>query len=1067
MNIITSKIIISLLTLFMTTPSQAAPTAANFTHAEICKGTSFQGSLTGLVSGGLPPYNSYTITTAVSQGTLSLTAATGQFTYTAIAAPTNTAPFFRWDVKDALNTTSNVATYTIKVGNTVSAQTVRGCAGATITGTLSATAGTGPYTFAIVTNPTKGAVNLTGANNATFIYVPNSPPAFTSDSFVFNAIDAAGCASNANATVTIQSGSFTGNFTVNTSNVICAGSSISSTLSGHNTQGVAPFTYAIVTPPSQGTLTLASGFTGNGNFTYTSNSPFSGLNDTFTYTITDSNGCISNTATVTILVGLAFCNGLNCSNPRTFKNEIIACPGVATIGTISSVDIGGISGGTPPYVYNLLTTPAQGTLLLDANFTYNGNFTYTANSPFLGTTDTFTYVAHDAAGCLSNNIGQQIITVGIIPAVLIFSGICNGSSFTGTLFQAVAGGIAPYKYSIATNPLQGTLTLDTNFINNGIFTYNPASDFEGTTDSFTYQITDNTGCMSNPATVTLMFNGFKTQTNSTAPTCPGNMLSGNLSPLFSGGLRPYTFTQVTNPNQGTLSLSGNGNFTYLPNANFKGSQDSFQFTITDSTGCVSPIQTFIIPLALAVADNVTQTICPNITLMGNLGTSTIINLDGVPPYSFASVTNPAQGSLNINASTGTFTYTANATFNGTFDSFTYQMSDSTGCVSNIATVQIPVGLAPLANPLASTVCQNSVLAGTLTSQGVGGIAPYSFNLVRGTDNGSLTLANNFATSGNYTYIPNNPLTSMTDSFDFNITDVDGCKSNNATATILTLASPNATMAPAQTVCQNTTTISSLVGLVTGGTSPYMYTIINHPAHGALTLFDDFATSGSYIYVSSETYSGPDCFSFQVTDANGCVSNIGTVNFLISIAPHANDKKTCNICQGVTLSGSVTNAVTGGSGPYLYALVTNPNHALSFSFTANGLYTYTPNPSFTGSSDSFTFEAIGSNGCISDIATVTIPLGLQFDAINLVAPCPYSMVTSSLSPFITKGTAPFVYTLVDNVSFGSLSLNSSDGSFVYTASNPDIHPEDSFTFFVTDANGCVSNTITVTIFLCFS
>ena len=238
MNIIISKII-SFLTIFITISTQAAPSAANFTHAEICKGTSFQGSLTGLASGGIPPYNSYTITTAVNQGTLSLTAATGLFTYTAVAAPTNTAPFFRWTVKDSLNTTSNVATYTIKVGNTVSAQTVRGCAGATITGTLSATAGTAPYTFAVVTNPTKGVVNLTGTNNATFIYVPNSPPAFTSDSFVFNAIDAAGCASNANATVTIQSGAITGNFTTN---AICTGSSLSSTISGHNTQGVAPFT---------------------------------------------------------------------------------------------------------------------------------------------------------------------------------------------------------------------------------------------------------------------------------------------------------------------------------------------------------------------------------------------------------------------------------------------------------------------------------------------------------------------------------------------------------------------------------------------------------------------------------------------------------------------------------------------------------------------------------------------------------------------------------------------------------------------------------------------------------
>ena len=787
MNIRISKLIIGFLTLFITVLSQAAPTAANFTHAEICKGTSFQGSLTGLASGGTPPYVAYTITAnpPAGQGTVSLTSSTGLFTYTAAAAPTNTAPFFKWDVKDSASPTgtSNAATYTIPVGNTVSAQTVRGCAGATITGTLSATAGTAPYTFAIVTNPTKGAVNLTGANNANFTYVPNSPPAFTSDSFVFNAIDAAGCASNANATVTIQSGSITGNFTVNTSNVICAGTILSSTISGHNTQGVAPFTYAIVTSPSQGTLTLASGFTGNGNFTYTSNSLFSGLSDTFTYTITDSNGCISNTATVTILVGLAFCNGLNCSNPRTFRGETIACPGVATIGTISSVDIGGISGGTPPYVYSLLTTPAQGTLLLDANFTYNGNFTYTANSPFLGTTDTFTYVAHDAIGCLSNNIGQQIITVGIIPAALTFSGICSGSSFTGTLFQAVAGGIGPYKYSITSNPLQGILTFDPNFINNGIFTYTPNANFAGSVDTFAYRITDNVTCISNPATVTLEQSNFVSSGNVTTSVCPGITLLGNLAELFSGGVPPYTFTEVTGPTQGILNLSGNGNFSYTPNLTFVGSQDSFQFTLTDFAGCSSTTQTLLIPIGFLINDSTTPSVCPGNTLSSNLSSFNIARLTGTPPYTYQIITDVSDGVLNLNATGGNFTYTPDNTFDGPFDSFTYRIVDVNNCSSNIATVTIPIALFPVVDQTLAGICPGSLLINTVSGNTTGGTGPYTFTLVEAPIRGALSIDSSFATSGKYTYITSSNFTAGSDAFAYAVVDSFGCRSNNITVTI--------------------------------------------------------------------------------------------------------------------------------------------------------------------------------------------------------------------------------------------------------------------------------------------
>ena len=1157
MNIRTSKLIIGFLTLFITISSQAAPTAANFTHAEICKGTSFQGSLTGLASGGTPPYISYSISTAVNQGTLSLTAATGLFTYTAAANPTLTAPTFQWRVKDSAptNATSNAGVYTILVGYTVSAQTVRGCAGATITGTLSATAGTAPYTFAIVTNPTKGVVNLTGTNNATFTYVPNSPPAFTSDSFVFNAIDAAGCASNANATVTIQSGTVTGNATLN---AICTGSSISSTVSGRTTQGVAPFTYAIVTSPSQGTLTLDPSFTGNGNFTYTPNSPFSGLNDTFTYTATDTNGCISNTATITIPVNLAFCNGLNCPNPLSFT-QIIACPGVASVGTITLIDTGGAAGGTPPYNYTLLTTPAQGTLLLDANFTYNGNFTYTPNSPFLGTTDVFTYTAHDAAGCLSNNIGQQIITVGIVPTPLTFSGICSGTSFTGTLFQAVAGGVGPYRYSITSNPLQGILTFDPNFINNGIFTYTPNTNFAGSVDTFAYRITDNVTCMSNPATVTLQLSNFVSSGNITASVCPGVTLLGNLATLFSGGVPPYTFTQVTGPTQGTLSLSGNGNFTYTPNVTFIGSQDSFQFTFTDFAGCASTTQTLLIPIGFLINDSTTPSVCPGNTLSSNLSTFNIARLTGIPPYTYQIITNVSEGVLNLNATGGNFTYTPNSTFDGPFDSFTYRIVDVNNCSSNIATVTIPIELFPVVDQELSSICIGSLLTGTVTGNTTGGTGPYTFTLVQAPVNGTLSIDNSFATSGKYTYITSSNFTATSDAFAYAVIDSFGCRSNNITVTIPLKTSPTSSPPSTQIQCSGQTTTNTLAGLATGGVGPYTYSIVNQPAHGTLTLLSGFSANGNYSYTSTQPYGGPDCFTFQATDSNGCItpitpvgitvhanpvatnspiqpicsgrtltntlatlvsggllpyvfsiitppangtltllsgftangnysyvstgsytgpdsftyqvtdanaclSNIATVLISVNANPVATNTTVAGTCQGVATSGSIVSAVSGGVSSYTFSLVSGPAQAQSFSLSGNGTYNYTPNATFAGPSDSFAFRATDQNGCISNTAIITIPILANPTSSNktISAVCQGTVIQSTVGS-VAGGTPPYNYTIVTGPTFGSAALVSpTSPTFNYSGSSSFTGPTDSFTFQVSDANGCISNISTVTI-----
>lgn len=89
--------------------------------------------------------------------------------------------------------------------------------------------------------------------------------------------------------------------------------------------------FTLVTPPSNGSLAFQ---TSNGNFTYTSNTDFSG-NDSFTFTATDTNGCISATAQVVLFVAPS----------ATISPAIqIVCPNIP-------IRFTALANGTGPFTY--------------------------------------------------------------------------------------------------------------------------------------------------------------------------------------------------------------------------------------------------------------------------------------------------------------------------------------------------------------------------------------------------------------------------------------------------------------------------------------------------------------------------------------------------------------------------------------------------------------------------------------------------------------------------------------------------------------------------------------------
>jgi hypothetical protein len=80
-----------------------------------------------------------------------------------------------------------------------------------------------------------------------------------------------------------------------------------------------------------------------------------------------------------------------------------------------------------------------------------------------------------------------------------------------------------------------------------------------------------------------------------ANTDENTAVSGNVLANDAGGTGPRTVSLDSGPSSGSLSLNADGSFTYVPDANFSGS-DSFTYIVTDSLGA-SDIATVTIAVA--------------------------------------------------------------------------------------------------------------------------------------------------------------------------------------------------------------------------------------------------------------------------------------------------------------------------------------------------------------------------------------------------------------------------------------------------------------------------------------
>ncbi len=299
-----------------------------------------------------------------------------------------------------------------------------------------------------------------------------------------------------------------------------------------------------------------------------------------------------------------------------------------------------------------------------------------------------------------------------------------------------------------------------------------------------------------------------------AATNEDTAVSGMIAAIDPNG-DALTWTTLNGPSNGSLALNQlTGAYTYTPTANFNGT-DSFQVSIEDPLGA-SAVQTVTVSIATVndapVADATAAVNTNEDTAITGQVVATDIDGDIL---GFAVAQGPANGAVTLNASTGAYTYTPAANFNGS-DTFKVVVADPSGATT-VQTVTVGVAAvndAPVADATAAlpTNEDNSV-SGAVAATDVDGDA-LTWSLAQGPANGAVTLN---AATGAYNYAPAANFAGN-DAFDVLVADASGATSLqrvsvtvSAVADVPTLTVVNPIIVPAGVVLAGLATSETLTG----------------------------------------------------------------------------------------------------------------------------------------------------------------------------------------------------------------------------------------------------------------
>ncbi|MDO0972854.1 Ig-like domain-containing protein [Mycolicibacterium frederiksbergense] len=450
-----------------------------------------------------------------------------------------------------------------------------------------------------------------------------------------------------------------------------------------------------------------------GTFTYTRDDDYTGP-DQFTVTASDAgnrfhmHGLLgflrpawghTDTATITINVVAA-------ETPPIVNNDFYTThEDVPVLGSVLSNDS---DPNNETLTTTVLSEPSNGSVTMGQN----GVFNYTPNPDWNGV-DGFTYRASNLMASASASVAIVVTPVNKAPQT-------SDDLYTTTEDTAISGNVLDNDADTDGDAIIAGLVMPASHGNvqlnaDGSFTYTPGANFDGT-DGFSYVASDGT-LSSAPTLVTITV----TPVND-PPVAQNDSYTINEDSILTGSVLPndtdadgdsLTVSLGAGPAHGSLTLNPNGSFSYIPAANYNGT-DSFTYTVSDGVATSNSATAIITVNAVndtPVASDTSFSVNEDASYTGTVSVS---DVDGDSVTSVV-VNGPAHGSLSFDGN-GAFVYTPAANYTGT-DSFTYTATDGVG-TSSVARVSItvtPVNDAPVAVNDTFTANEDSVLTGSVLS----------------------------------------------------------------------------------------------------------------------------------------------------------------------------------------------------------------------------------------------------------------------------------------------------------------------------------------------------------------
>ncbi|HPI05108.1 MAG TPA: proprotein convertase P-domain-containing protein [Saprospiraceae bacterium] len=821
--------------------------------------------------------------------------------YSITAIPNSTG--YAWTVTGGTivsgqNTTSLVVNWGSGTGGTVCAQALstcgpgpQGCFPVVVKAVPNANAGSTNSTCALsinlqavnsVTGSTGLWTTVSGTGTATFgnASSPTSSVTVTqSGQYVFRWTESNGnCTDDATVTINFNSNPIIGQVTT-----LCEGTNQNYTVSFQISGGTPPYS--------------VPGGTVTGN-TFTSNFIVSG--QTYSFVVTDANGCFSPATT-----GSFNCNCT--SEAGTMNLQVLsACEGQS----VTAQHLGGDTldlNDVSSYVLHTNSGTSLGNIIAQNN---TGTFSFLPSMSYETTYYISFVVGNDLAGvpdptdqCLSVAQGQPVIFhQNPVSNAGADDEICG-------LTIALAGNAGSGTWSVANAPSGGTITF--NDLHN-----NTTSITASTNGTYTLTWTlDNSGCTDSDDVV-ISFNSSPVA-GTVTPTCDPANENYTITIPISGGEAPYSVN-------GT-AITGN-TFVSAPIV----SGQTYSFTITDANGCAAPVLSGSFNCSCTSAAgqmSLTQlSACQGDSVAANhLGGQTLDGND-VTAYVLHTNSGSSLGTVIAQNHTGIFSFQPGMIYGVTYY-VSFVVGNDLNGFPNPADFCLSVAQGqPVVfyqNPVANAGADDSVCGSVITLAGSGtGTGQWT---VTSAVNGTLNIAD-----------PQNQASDVTASAPGQYTLTWTLTQNGCTSTddVVLTFNENPSLADILRQCDAANENYTVTLTIQGGTPPY--------------LVNGSAIADS-VYVSAPIPNGL-AYLYAITDANSCNMPDISGSFNCNCATDAGTMSaaTLTACEGTTVQ-AVANAddTLDGNDIISYVLHNGTGQALGTIYAQNttGTFGLEPGMSF--------------------------------------------------------------------------------------------------------------------------